>query len=112
MHMSPPCNLHRWAQKSVKSQCYSPGTGGAGAFFFFLLAGAGPSAIAFGISAFTDTEDVLLTISELSIDEASMLVLVLALSCVLVDSREEFPGDSRGDMFVSSNPLECELFLE
>ncbi len=47
--------------------------------------------------------------SELSIEVASMLVLVFA---VFVDSREELPGDSNGDTLDSSKPLECELVRE
>ena len=97
--------------------CTVPGGGGgAGALRFFLLSDVVPSAIGAGISALNVEDDeeaaALCTISELSIDEASMLVFVLALSCVFVDSLDEFPGDSSGDMFASSNPLECELFLE
>ena len=47
--------------------------------------------------------------TSLSILVASKLVFVLA---VLVDSLEEFPGDSNGETLDSSNPLECELVLE
>ena len=88
------------------------GGGGAGAFRFFLLREVVPSAMGSGRSAFVVVVVVLCTMSELSMEEASMLVLVFALSCVLVDSREEFPGDSSGDMLASSKPLECELFRE
>ena len=91
------------------------GGGGAGALRFFLFNDVVASAIGAGISALNvDVEEaaVFCTISELSIDEASMLVFVLALSCVFVDSLDEFPGDSSGDMLASSKPLECELFRE
>ncbi len=97
--------------KSVSSQTkigHSPGGGGGGALRFLRLSDAA-SAMGGGTSGFAAACGLS---PLLSMEDASRLVFVFELSCVLVDSLDEFPGDSRGDMFASSKPLECELLRE
>ena len=112
-HVSFVAECSAWCQ-----QLNSPGGGGAGARRFFLpsvpaitvasACGTGAAAAA-AAGADADTVVVVATSTSLSTDVASLLVFVLP---VFMDSCEELPGDSRGDILDSSNPLECELFRE